>query len=75
MKRLMLLGALALMATASVPAFAQGNDEAMKAKKAKKLAAGWVTNNPWVQDYDAAMAKAEESNKLIFGYFTRSYAP
>lgn len=28
----------------------------------------------WITDYDAARAEAKKSGKLLFAYFTRSYA-
>jgi hypothetical protein len=67
-------GALALLLGAA-PAFAQGgNDEELRAKRAAKVAEAWFTSNPWTDDYDVAQQRAKESGKVIFGYFTRSYA-
>ncbi|MHC4958398.1 MAG: hypothetical protein ACYTGN_08470 [Planctomycetota bacterium] len=50
---------------------AQSNEEKLEAKLAKPFA----KNAEWITDYDAAKAKAVQSGKLIFAYFTRSYAP
>jgi len=60
------LGALALAAAAQ---------DDLQAKLDEKLSKEFVKKTPWVLDYDEAMQKAKESNKLIFAYFTRSYAP
>ena len=68
-----MLAALLVLGMAS-PALAQ-SPEQLKALKDKKLAGAWLKNAGWITDYDAAKAKAAESGKLMFGYFTRSYAP
>ncbi len=41
----------------------------------QKLAKEFVKNADWELDFDTALKKATDSNKLIFAYFTRSYAP
>jgi hypothetical protein len=41
----------------------------------KKLAEPFVKNAAWELDYDAARKRAGETGKLVFAYFTRSYAP
>ena len=35
----------------------------------------YLTKAPWVLDYAEARARARREKKLIFVYFTRSYAP
>jgi len=50
---------------------AQSNEE----KLAEKLSKEFATKTAWVMDLDEAMKAAKESNKLIFAYFSRSYAP
>ena len=62
----------ALLATS---ALAQGTQDEFKAKRTAKMAESWFTGNPWTADYDEARAKAKESGKVIFAYFTRSYSP
>lgn len=62
-----LTGALALVATAN----GQSNEE----KYQEKLKKEFVSKAAWVQTLTEARAKAAEEKKLIFGYFTRSYAP
>ncbi|MEZ6188839.1 MAG: thioredoxin family protein [Planctomycetota bacterium] len=63
-----LLGALFLAVS---PTFGQD----LEAKLKEKLAHPWIQEQGWITDYDEAMAQAKESGKLIFGYFSRSYAP
>ena len=41
----------------------------------EKLKKEFVTKAAWTTDFEAAKAKAKESGKVIFGYFTRSYNP
>ena len=41
----------------------------------KKIAKDVFKNAAWELDYDAALAKAKETKKLVFVYFTRSYTP
>ena len=65
-------GVLAALLLLAAPGFAQGD---LEAKLEQKLAKDFVKNAAWVMDFDAAKAKAKESGKLIFVYFTRSYAP
>lgn len=68
------VGALALLLCAA-PALAQGGNEAdLRAKRAAKVAEAWFTSNPWTDDYDVARQRSKETGKVIFGYFTRSYA-
>ncbi len=49
--------------------------QSMEQKKEAKLAEAWVKKANWITDYDKARAKAKESGKLIFAYFSRSYSP
>ncbi len=57
--------------------FSKGADEQAKlqAKYEKKIAKDFVSYGNWMLDYDAARAKAKAEGKLLFTYFTRSYAP
>lgn len=69
------LGALTVAALAGL-AFAQGPDQAeLKTRKEKKLASEFLQKAPWTTDYDKALADAKAGGKLIWAYFTRSYAP
>ena len=47
----------------------------MMQRKAELLSEEWLQNADWVMSYVEAKAKARQSGKMIFGYFTRSYAP
>ena len=51
---------------------AQGD---LEAKLEKKLASPFLENADWVTDLGKAKARAKETGKVIFGYFTRSYSP
>lgn len=64
-----LLG-IALMAGASL-----AQDQTMEQKYQEKLKKDFVGKVDWVQSLESAKAKAAEQKKLIFAYFTRSYAP
>ena len=75
MKRLLALSVLLPVLVAfSSPAIAQDRQAELKNKLNKKLAEPWVKKAPWITDYDKARAEAKKSGKLIFAYFTRSYA-
>ena len=43
-------------------------------KLEEKLAKPFLGVAKWTTDYDGARARAKEEHKLIFTYFTRSYA-
>lgn len=62
------LGALLLLAGA---ARAQSFEERLE----KKLQAAFLKNAPWVLDYDEARKLAKEKGRVVFAYFTRSFAP
>jgi hypothetical protein len=66
----------ALVALLAAPALAQTgpSQEQLKQRRAAKVAEAWFTSAGWIDDYDEARAKAKESGKLIFAYFTRTYA-
>lgn len=71
-----LLLALALFATAAtVPAQKNApTQEQLIELRAQKLAKPVFHEPRWETDYDAARARAKKEGKLIFAYFTRSYA-
>jgi hypothetical protein len=63
---------IAMFATA---AFAQLPPQAeLKKKLEAKLAEPVFQQNDWITDYDQARAKAKDSGKPIFAYFSRSYS-
>ncbi|MHC4607430.1 MAG: thioredoxin family protein [Planctomycetota bacterium] len=61
---------LAALAIAASPAAAQGYAE----KRDRKLKEEWLRKAKWITDFDRARKKAKETKKMIFAYFTRSYA-
>ena len=67
-----------LAALFASPVLAQGrtpsSQDELKKRRADKVAESWFTEAGWIDDYDAARAKAKEADKLIFAYFTRSYS-
>lgn len=72
--------AVSLLAAIASDAVAQRSarvyDQAdMVQRKTELLKEEWLQNADWVMSYAAAKAKARQSGKMIFGYFTRSYAP
>lgn len=60
-----LLGALAAAARAGE----------LEDRLAKKLAKPFVTKSAWVLDFAEAKQQAKADGKLIFAYFSRSFAP
>ncbi len=62
-----LLGAVLLSTAVSA--------QSMEEKYQQKLKKDFVSHVDWVQSLEDAQKAAKESKKLIFGYFTRSYAP
>lgn len=64
-------GALVLTVALSATAGAQSNEDKYK----KKLEKEFVSKIEWVTSLEKAQEAAAAQNKLIFGYFTRSYAP
>ncbi len=72
--------ALLAFATLSSAVLAQDDgvtDEQKRLIKQRdeKLEKAFLKNGTWTTDYDAALKTAGKSDRLIFGYFTRSYAP
>ena len=71
----MLFVPIAALLAALLPA--QGtkkSQEELTKQRAEKLAKDVFKKAPWVADYDQAREQAKKENKLIFAYFTRSYA-
>ena len=60
-----------------VPALsAQGSSQVdLKRKYEEKLSHEFVDFGGWITDYDEARAKAKAEGKVLFVYFSRSYAP
>jgi len=62
---------LALLLAFSTTAAAQSMEERLEAKLKKPF----LKNAAWVHDFAEAKKTAKAENKVIFAYFTRSYAP
>lgn len=75
MKPILILPLLAAFA-AFAPAQSRPapNQDDLKAKRTEKLKKPVFTKAPWVTDYDKAREQAKKEGKLLFTYFTRSYA-
>ena len=66
---------IAALLAALLPAQSQEpSQEQLIKQRADKLAKEVFTKAPWVADYDKAREQAKKENKLMFAYFTRSYA-
>lgn len=63
---------LALGLAMALPATAQDDNEA---KYNAKIQETFVSNIDWVMSLEEAQQQAKEKRMLIFGYFSRSYAP
>ncbi|HEX9794310.1 MAG TPA: hypothetical protein VGC54_10040 [Planctomycetota bacterium] len=71
-----LAGALVAGALLTAPAAAQGPSQAeLQAKYEAKLAHEWIEEGGWETDFDQAKARAKAEGKVLFAYFSRSYAP
>ena len=73
-----LTGVCGLILAFHVPAHAQqqpASQEKLQESLDNKLKKGFIKNAAWERDYDEAKTKAAGAGKLIFVYFTRSYAP
>ena len=66
-----LVRASLLLALVAAPTLAQTPEERLETKMAKPF----LQNAAWETDYDKACERAAADGKLIFAYFTRSYAP
>lgn len=63
--------ALALLCALAATARAESLEEKLEAKLKKPFAG----NAAWVLDFGGAKKLAAEKGKVIFAYFSRSYAP
>lgn len=73
---LLLTGLAALVLTAPAADAATGvDDEQYRRKYEVKLKKEFISFGGWITDYDEARAKAKKEGKVLFVYFSRSYAP
>jgi len=49
-------------------------EDSLEQNRDKKLQEPFMAKATWITDYDKALAESKSSGKLIFAYFTRSYA-
>ncbi len=73
-KRIAILGAT-VVAVAGFVASAPAQDAELREKYEKKLQKEFAQKVAWKRELDEAMKEAKAQNRLILGYFTRSYAP
>jgi hypothetical protein len=69
----LVLGPAALAQSLPATPKTKGSDDLAK-KLEEKLASPFLKKAAWNTDFDAAKAEAKKSNKLLFVYFSRSYA-
>ena len=70
-----LLPVAALLATLLPAQGQERSQDEYRRLRAETLAKEVFKKAPWLQDYDAARETAKKEGKLIFAYFTRSFAP
>ena len=64
-----------LPAAKIVPASTQEPDEAtLISRRDQKLASEFLKKADWILDYDRARSDSKKTGKVLFAYFTRSYA-
>jgi hypothetical protein len=73
--RTIILVALALGFVGIDTIDAQQEQAVLRKKLESKLSEKWVSIQNWTTDYNLARQRVAQSGKLIFAYFTRSYAP
>lgn len=75
MNRNQITAAVAALALGALCAPAQQkSQEELKQLRTEKLAKPVFQKAEWLTDYDKARETAKQQGKLIFAYFTRSYA-
>jgi hypothetical protein len=63
------------LAVGLLPTLSTAQDPTNEEKYRGKLAESFVRNVEWEHSVAEARREAEEKRMLIFGYFSRSYAP
>lgn len=76
LRRTAVLGATVVaVAVAGFVSGAAAQDDELRVKYEKKLEKEFVKKVAWKRELDEAMKEAKAQNRLILGYFTRSYSP
>lgn len=67
----------ALVSLCAAPAAFAGTSAAddLEERYREKLTHEFIEHGGWVTDYDEARATAKKEGKVLFVYFSRSYAP
>ena len=78
-RRVRIMALLGLAFGLAAPLLAQDESDVEQARLRgeldKKLKQEFVAKGGWVLDYDVARQRAKDENKLLFIYFSRTYAP
>ena len=75
MRRLFASFMLALLAPLAWAQDEPQSEPSLAEKRDAKLKDAWLAKKAdWTHDYDQARERAQKEGKLIFAYFTRSYA-
>ncbi|MHC5063112.1 MAG: thioredoxin domain-containing protein [Planctomycetota bacterium] len=74
-RRAIHFGILSLAACLSSLPAQDKEQERLIRQREQKLKSHFLKKADWITDYDQARAKAKQEDKMIFVYFTRSYAP
>ena len=75
LKRLSLAGLAAGAFLFAPVAASPSNQPDLEAKYQEKLSKRFIKFGGWVTDFDEARARAKAEDKVLFVYFSRSYAP
>ena len=75
MKALTLVAPLVAAGVLALPVTAQDKQAEYQAKYEEKLKKEFIAFGGWQTDYDAVREQAAKEGKVIFAYFSRSYAP
>ncbi|PCH82300.1 MAG: hypothetical protein COB96_02115 [Planctomycetota bacterium] len=72
MKHILLSASVVAGVLSSAPLMAQDD---LVAKYQAKISEPWVAHGGWSENLDDVLRRAKEEDKIVFAYFTRSYAP
>ncbi len=76
MRRFRTVLTLLLIVTSSPAISAQlADQDELQRRLEAKLESAFLQENSWYSDYQEALNAAEQADKLVLAYFTRSYEP